>query len=423
REARVTTPSQVNDEVTPDIDRIVLKALAKEAPDRYQTAGEMARDIDALLYNFKPTPTSADLAIYMHHLWSAEPVAPAVRHDDPAMPVPPLDARDLALTPPKPIPAAAPALIDTPMPSPPTKTGTTSPGNVVLPAWDAPRDQKKKWSAVPIAVAAVVLIALAGGFFLMRRRGNSSAQQAATATHTPASTAPAPVPVTTQTETAVTQTVAAEVPQPPALDPNAVNEEVQKRLAAERARLDAQQRAQQQQLPQQQAVRQPALGGGNVGAAIAPRQPPVVQQQATQTVEPPPPVQTNTQPPAPQPQPTATQAVATQPPAPAPAPPPRAREGDLVAAGTEGLVPPRVTRRGTVAYPPIAKQQKIEGTVILNVLVNETGQVLDIKVLRSRPAGLDEAAIAIIRRSTFTPPTKDGVRVKSWTTVPVEFKL
>src|SRR5213075_900501 len=74
REARVTAPSQFNDEVTPEIDAIVLKALQREPEKRYQTAGEMARDLDQVLYSFKPTPTSADLAIYMHRLATSAPV-------------------------------------------------------------------------------------------------------------------------------------------------------------------------------------------------------------------------------------------------------------------------------------------------------------------------------------------------------------
>ena len=39
------------------------------------------------------------------------------------------------------------------------------------------------------------------------------------------------------------------------------------------------------------------------------------------------------------------------------------------------------------------------------------------------PPGLNEAAEQIVRKSVFSPPTKDGVRVKAWTTVPVDFKL
>jgi TonB family protein len=51
--------------------------------------------------------------------------------------------------------------------------------------------------------------------------------------------------------------------------------------------------------------------------------------------------------------------------------------------------------------------------------------VLEAKVVRpiARAVGLNEAALQIVRNSTFSPPIKDGVRVKSWTTVPVDFKL
>ena len=53
------------------------------------------------------------------------------------------------------------------------------------------------------------------------------------------------------------------------------------------------------------------------------------------------------------------------------------------------------------------------------------GQVLDAKVISgvNRPVGINEAAQQTVRRSSFAPGTKDGVRVKSWTTVRVDFKL
>ena len=101
------------------------------------------------------------------------------------------------------------------------------------------------------------------------------------------------------------------------------------------------------------------------------------------------------------------------------------RHGDLVPAGTPGLVPARLLRRGNVPYPPLARSQRIEGTVLVNVLVSERGQVLDVRVISgvNRPVGLNEAAIQMMRRSTFQPATKDGVRVRTWTAVPVDFKL
>ncbi|MDQ6802517.1 MAG: energy transducer TonB, partial [Acidobacteriota bacterium] len=102
----------------------------------------------------------------------------------------------------------------------------------------------------------------------------------------------------------------------------------------------------------------------------------------------------------------------------------RTREGDLITSGSED-VPAKMTRRAAVPYPPMARIQRVEGTVLISALISETGKVLDAKVIRpiSRPVGLNEAALQIVRNSTFSPPMKDGVRVKSWTTVPVDFRL
>jgi protein TonB len=105
--------------------------------------------------------------------------------------------------------------------------------------------------------------------------------------------------------------------------------------------------------------------------------------------------------------------------------PQRVREGDLVAVGTEGLTPARITRQAVPTYPPIARIQRVEGSVVVNALVSETGQVLETRVVSgvSRVGGLNEAAQQAVRRSVFAPGTKDGVRVKSWTMVRIDFKL
>src|SRR6185503_10043959 len=134
-----------------EIDRIVLKALAKDPAERYQTAAEMARDIDSVLYNFRPQPTSADLAIYMHRLWSAAPVfaAPAVEAVQQTV----VDRDDLASVapPPKPVVAAA-----------------ASKPSIAMPAWEAPA--KKRSPVVPLAIAGVIAAAIVGGFLYVRSR-------------------------------------------------------------------------------------------------------------------------------------------------------------------------------------------------------------------------------------------------------------
>ncbi len=413
REARITPPSQFNEEVTPEIDAIVVKALQKDPANRYQTAGEMARDIESVLYNLRPTPTSADLAIYMNRIWSPAPVPAPVPEPAPE-PVP----QSAPAPVPVPAPAPAPASASAPAPA----THPTPPG-VVMPAWDA-RTPKKRSVALPLTFVAVLVGLIVGGFLYVRSRNTTSAAPTA-ARVTPPAVVAAPAPANTDTtmtivpvvDAAATLTAApatdTTMTEAPVLDADLVNQEVQKRLAAERARLEQQARAQQAPPPVPPPQTRPA--------PILQSNPPVV----TQTVAPPP-VQTPPQTTTTAPPPTATLAETAPAPQPeTPQPTQRVREGDLVEEGTEGLIPARVIRYGTVPYPAMARSQRIEGTVLLNVLVNEKGQVVEIRIIKpiQRALGLNEAAEQIIRRSTFSAPTKDGVRVKAWTAVPVVFKL
>ncbi len=56
RKAEVPPPSNFNRRVTPELDAIVFKALARDVADRYQSAAQLAADLDALIagYRFDP---------------------------------------------------------------------------------------------------------------------------------------------------------------------------------------------------------------------------------------------------------------------------------------------------------------------------------------------------------------------------------
>jgi TonB family protein len=393
REARVAAPSQFNDEVTPEIDAVVKKALQKEPERRYQSAGEMARDLDQILYSYKPTPTSADLAIYMHRLESNEPLP----MPEPETMIDEMPATVMAAPLPV-IPAAVPAPSATPAAFAPAHPTVIS---------EAPA---KKAPVVPIIIGLVAVIAIAAGIWLFKSK--SSNAPAATVVKTASAKTPAPIPAasgavpTTPISTTASTATSATSSQP-AIDAAKVDEEVRKRLEAERAKLLEQQQRQNTAAPQPAAARP-------TPQPVAPAPQPVAAAPVPQPVAPAPqPVAPAPQPVAPAPQPAAAEAA------------PRAHEGDLVAAGAEGLTPARMTRLATPAYPPLARQQRVEGTVLLNVLISETGAVLDAKIITgvNRPVGINEAAQQAVRRSSFAPGMKDGVRVKSWTTVRVDFKL
>jgi protein TonB len=74
------------------------------------------------------------------------------------------------------------------------------------------------------------------------------------------------------------------------------------------------------------------------------------------------------------------------------------------------------------AYPEIARQTRIEGTVILEALLDETGSVRDVKVLRSIGM-LDGAAIDAVSKWRYTPTRLNGVAVPIVLTVSVTFSL
>lgn len=73
-------------------------------------------------------------------------------------------------------------------------------------------------------------------------------------------------------------------------------------------------------------------------------------------------------------------------------------------------------------YPAIAQAARVEGTVILEAIIDETGAVTDLRVLRSVPL-LDAAAKEAVLKWRYSPTTLNGVRVPVVMTVTVTFTL
>jgi serine/threonine protein kinase len=68
-ECNVTPPSQVNPRVPPDLDPIILKALAKDPDARYAEAAQLGTDLEAWLRNRKISATNADLAAFLRQVY------------------------------------------------------------------------------------------------------------------------------------------------------------------------------------------------------------------------------------------------------------------------------------------------------------------------------------------------------------------
>jgi TonB family protein len=115
------------------------------------------------------------------------------------------------------------------------------------------------------------------------------------------------------------------------------------------------------------------------------------------------------------------------PPPPPPPPPPPAGEGKglsdpaAVRIGQGIKAPTRLVNVNPV-YPPDARDARVQGVVIMDVLLGVDGTVEQTKVLRSIPQ-LDQAAVDAVRQWVFTPTLLNGVPQKVIMTVTVNFTL
>ena len=77
-----------------------------------------------------------------------------------------------------------------------------------------------------------------------------------------------------------------------------------------------------------------------------------------------------------------------------------------------------------LVYPEIAKENGVQGKVILGFTVNKDGTVSNIKVLRGVDSSLDKEAIRVVSMSPkWTPGQNAGSNVKVSYTFPVVFQL
>lgn len=406
----------------PDDIRVVLdKSFNLDPSMRYASMAEMKSAISALAHGGKYSATTFNLAFYLSNLLKKEMEAEAVdREKEMKVAIAPY------LEAPKPAPVAAP-IVSAPLPE------------SAAPAMFATAEPKSK-SKLPLAIAAIVILAIAGGAAFMFMSKTSDAKPAAQTTSAAAITPVAPPPqriitepiAVTPTTTAVTTTATTTsgVVDPEA-QKKAFEEAVRHKMNAEMMKLQEDYMAElrrkqatnapapapaQATAPVQVASAAPAEDRPNISAAQLDQQRRDAARQDTAPAPAPQQIAPVQQQPAP--------AVAVpQPSAPAPAPVRAAvREGDVIDVSSLDVVP-RPTRPMQLNYPPLARQQKVSATVIVSAFIDENGRVVEVKVLRGETRfGINDAAVRAMRGAHFTSPMKDGKRVKTWLPQTFDFK-
>ena len=80
--------------------------------------------------------------------------------------------------------------------------------------------------------------------------------------------------------------------------------------------------------------------------------------------------------------------------------------------------------RDNISYPPEAADKNIQGRVLVQFVVDSTGQVGDVRVVRSVDAELDREAVRVVETlPKFIPGRQSGRPVNVWYTLPINFKL
>ena len=86
---------------------------------------------------------------------------------------------------------------------------------------------------------------------------------------------------------------------------------------------------------------------------------------------------------------------------------------------------PEVIAGPPIRYPDQARQQGLQGRVVLALIINTNGKAErnSVRVQQSLHPLLDREAVRYARAATFRPACREGRAVRIQTTFPVDFKL
>ena len=77
-----------------------------------------------------------------------------------------------------------------------------------------------------------------------------------------------------------------------------------------------------------------------------------------------------------------------------------------------------------INYPPMAVENGVQGRVVVQFVVDKTGKVGEVVVVRNVDKDLDKEAVRVCKSlPKFTPGRQNGQAVAVWYTLPVTFKL
>ena len=89
---------------------------------------------------------------------------------------------------------------------------------------------------------------------------------------------------------------------------------------------------------------------------------------------------------------------------------------------SQGVTQGLLLRKVTPQYPPLAKQARIQGTVVLSALIGKDGSIQNLRVVSGHPM-LTNAALEAVKEWKYKPYILNGEPVEVETTINVNFSL
>jgi TonB family protein len=86
-------------------------------------------------------------------------------------------------------------------------------------------------------------------------------------------------------------------------------------------------------------------------------------------------------------------------------------------------IPPKIVESFMAPYTRHARNEGIEGTVVLMVLVGRDGSLGGVSVSKGLEESLDKSAVDTVRRWKFEPATKGGIPVDALLEIDIDFEL
>jgi TonB family protein len=88
-----------------------------------------------------------------------------------------------------------------------------------------------------------------------------------------------------------------------------------------------------------------------------------------------------------------------------------------------GVSRPEILNSPKPIYTELARRASITGTVILEAVIDENGNVTEARVLKGLPMGLDRAAVEAVKTWKFAPAVRHGVPVPVYYVLTVNFQI